>query len=84
MNYQIRHAELSDLPRILEIYAEARQFMRHSGNPNQWGDSRPAESTLLEDIQKRQLYICTEDLHILGVFAYIPGIDPTYLLIEGG
>ncbi len=84
MSYQIRHAELSDLPKILQIYAEARQFMRHSGNPNQWGNDRPQESTLLEDIKQRQLYLCVENREILGVFAYIPGVDPTYLVIEGG
>ena len=84
MSYCIRHATFSDLPRILEIYHHARQYMRQQGNPNQWGDTHPAESILQEDIPKKQLYVCTENQEILCVFAYLPGIDPTYLVIEGG
>ena len=33
---QIRKAEMADLPRMMEIYAQAREYMRRSGNPNQW------------------------------------------------
>lgn len=84
MSYCIRPAYLSDLPRILEIYEQARQFMRETGNPNQWGLTHPAESILLDDISKGQLYVCTEKNEILCVFAYIPGPDPTYQVIEGG
>lgn len=84
MSYQIRPAELSDLPRILEIYEEARQFMKATGNPNQWGDHHPAESILREDIARNQLYICIDQGEIRCVLAYIPGPDPTYTVIEGG
>lgn len=84
MSYQIRPAELADLPRILDIYREARQYMRDTGNPNQWRDSHPAESILREDIPKRQLFVCTENGEILGVFAYLLGIDPTYAVIHEG
>lgn len=84
MNYQIRPATLIDLPRILEIYENARQFMRETGNPNQWGDSHPAERVLRDDIAGNQLYVCVDSDSILGVFAYIPGIDPTYLEIFDG
>lgn len=80
----IRSAEFDDLPRILDIYAEARAFMRRTGNPNQWWDYHPAESILREDIPKKQLYVCEQDGQIGGVFAYIQGTDPTYLEIEGG
>lgn len=84
MNYTIRLATFSDLPRILEIYAEAREFMRQNGNPNQWWDYHPAESILREDIPKQQLFVCEAEGEIGGVFAYIPGTDPTYLRIDGG
>lgn len=83
MSYHIRPAELADLPRILEIYAQARSFMRQTGNPNQWWDYHPAESVLREDIPKGQLYVIEADGIIGGVFAYIQGTDPTYLQIEG-
>lgn len=84
MNYTIRPADRSQLPCILEIYAAARQYMRDHGNPNQWGDAHPANAILLEDMAKRQLFVCMEDTQILGVFAYIPGVDPTYLVMEHG
>lgn len=84
MSYQIRPATISDLPRILPIYQEARQFMRESGNPNQWGSDRPTESTLKEDIAKGQLFLCTDKEETVCVFAYIPGTDPTYLVIDNG
>lgn len=83
-NCTIRPAEYADLPRILEIYEEARAFMRRTGNPTQWGESQPAEEILREDIPKGHLYVCTESNEILGVFAYIRGIDPTYIRIYEG
>ena len=39
----IRHAAESDLPRILEIYDIARQFMRQTGNMTQWVNGYPSE-----------------------------------------
>ena len=32
----IRLATQSDLPRIFEVYAAARQLMAQTGNPKQW------------------------------------------------
>lgn len=84
MSYTIRPAEFADLPRILEIYAEAREFMRQNGNPNQWWDYHPTESILRDDIPKRQLYVCEQDGDIGAVFAYIQGTDPTYIHIVDG
>ena len=80
----IRPATIADLPRILEIYEDARAFMRRTGNPNQWFHTHPADSILRDDISKRQLYVCEQDGTIAAVFAYIPGVDPTYLQIEDG
>ena len=83
MSDKIRKAEFTDLPQILKIYEDAREFMRQTGNPNQWWDYHPAESILREDIPKGQLYVWEEDGKLLASFAYIPGIDPTYLQIDG-
>ena len=38
----VRTATENDLPRILEIYAIARDFMRANGNSSQWGDGYPS------------------------------------------
>lgn len=79
----IRNAILADLPRLSELYAVARAYMKASGNPNQWGDSNPPREVLEADIAKEQLYVVEEDKTIHGAFALIFGADPTYSHIEG-
>ena len=80
----IRKAEFPDLTRILEIYAEARQFMRETGNPNQWGNTNPREATLREDIELGQLFAVERNGEICGVFAFLLGEDETYKVIYDG
>ena len=79
----IRKTEISDLPRLLKIYSRARDFMRESGNPTQWGDSRPAESAVRADIERGESYVIEHDGIIVGVFAFIIGDEPTYQNIDG-
>ncbi len=80
----IRETQLKDLPLIEEVYARAREFMKLSGNPGQWGDKYPQREKLLHDIELGQAYICFEDDDILAVFTFCPGPDATYARIEGG
>ena len=83
MVYQVRNAEMTDLPRIEEIYSNARRFMADHGNPNQWGTSHPPREQLLNDIKMGDLYVITEGVEIHGVFYFFIGEDPTYAAIEG-
>lgn len=81
----IRHTTPEDLPKILEIYAYAREFMRRNGNPNQWGDDRPLLSAIERDIENRNSYLVTDETgEICGIFAFLIGNDPTYEIIEEG
>jgi len=80
----IRHAEDKDLNTIMNIYETARKYMQDNGNPTQWGASHPSRELLECDIKEQNLYICTENEIIHGVFAFIIGEDPTYLKIEKG
>lgn len=80
---QIRKAQPGQLERILAVYDRARQFMRANGNPTQWQGGYPYRDILEEDIAAGQLYVVTEEEEICGVFAFIPGEDPTYGYIEG-
>ena len=58
----IEHAVISDLPRIMEIYACARRFMAENGNPRQWGPTNwPPESLIRSDIEAGNLYVCVKD-----------------------
>lgn len=84
MDYLIRTAQWEDLPRIQEIYANARKFMAETGNPNQWGNITPMTSVLEDDIRKGDLFVMTKDEIIHGVFYFYIGIDPTYGEIEDG
>ena len=80
---QIRHANVQDLDRLMEIYAGARQFMADHGNPSQWWGGYPTRSMLEGDIAARQLYVCEENSRIYAAFVLAMGDDPTYAVIEG-
>ena len=84
MGLTFRLATPADLPRIRSIYAAARQFMGDSGNPNQWSNGYPNDAIIQEDLNQEQLYVCTEDGVVLGVFCYFPGPEPDYLEIHQG
>ena len=79
----IRTAQPSDWQDIMDIYANARRFMREAGNPTQWGTSFPPEELVREDIRLGRNYVCETDGRVQGVFAMIPGEDPTYRFILG-
>jgi len=73
-----------ELGRIEEIYAHAREFMKASGNPDQWGDSYPPSSQIKADISQDNLYTVRDGSSILAVFYFRIGIDETYNYIEDG
>ncbi len=79
----VRHAETSDLEKILLIYEGARETMRLSGNPTQWGTNRPSRERVLRDIDEKISYAIENDGKIVGVFVFFVGNDPTYDQIDG-
>lgn len=81
---EIKKAALEDIPEIVKVYDIARMFMRANGNLSQWGGGYPGEPLLRGDIQAGNLYILCADGAMEGVFAFIPGEDPTYRYIEDG
>lgn len=80
----IRKAETPDLPSVLDIYQNARDYMKANGNPNQWRDTYPTRNIVEEDIDRRRLYVCEEGEKIVGVFCFFVGREPTYDKIEDG
>lgn len=70
------------------IYREARQIQLDSGNLHQWREGYPTEEVVRQDIARGVSYVIEagagDDGTIVGAFAFIPGVDPTYLYIEGG
>lgn len=88
MKMRIRKSTLSDLDRIMAIYAYAREYMAQHGNPNQWGATNwPPESLIRQDIADGNSYVCENDEgKIIGTFFYVYGedIEPTYRQISDG
>ena len=80
----IRTATINDLDEILKIYEHARQFMRETNNPNQWGTTKPTIFQVESDIQKGKSNVCISDENeIVGVFYFNIEEDPTYNIIDG-
>lgn len=81
---EIRKTRPEELPRLLAIFAQARAFMRMRGNPDQWGNSRPTEQTIRDDIAAGCSYVCLNGGEIAATFCYWTGEEPTYRAIWGG
>ena len=84
----IRKSTPADLPRMMEIYARARDFMAAHGNPRQWGVRKwPPEELIRKDIREGNSYVCTDEAgRILGTFYFVqgPDVEPTYKEITEG
>ena len=82
--FTVRPTMLSDVPRLMEIFADARAFMAENDNPSQWGDGYPHEEDILNDIRRGVSYVVVNGDIVVGTFAFILGEDPTYRIIEDG
>lgn len=84
----IRKATEKDFPKMMKIYAFARDFMKKHGNPNQWGPTNwPPEELIHNDIKNGNSYVCINDTgEVIGTFFFIQGkdIEPTYRKIIDG
>jgi hypothetical protein len=79
----VRKAVTTDLPIIENIYNLAREFMRLTGNPNQWGKTYPEKEIIKEDVARNRLYVIEREGKTVGVFMFEIGLEPTYALIDG-
>ena len=81
----IRKATVDDLDRLMEIFEIARNFMKQTGNPNQWINGYPQREYLLDEINQEHCMVCLDaDEKIIATFCFIQGPDKTYSLIEDG
>ena len=78
----IRLASEKDVKSILEIIKDAKAFLKEN-NVNQWQDNYPNEDTIINDINKKQLYVY-EEKEVLAFIAIIEGIEETYNIIYDG
>ena len=83
---EIRKTTLEDLPRLIEIYQAARNFMTKTGNPKQWGKTWPPKELIKQNIIDGNSYVCEHNGIIGGTFFFNMGkdIEPTYKDIKNG
>lgn len=83
-HYEISPVRRSELSQALGIYAQAREFMRNTGNPGQWGTAYPPEALVAQDVDQGLLYALREGPVLHAVFRFEIAPDPTYAVMEGG
>lgn len=81
---EIKLAEHSDLPEILDVINDAKNLLKKSGSL-QWNtpDGYPQKDVFINDINERQLYILWDKEKICGIIVCIKGMDENYNVIEG-
>ena len=80
----IRKTLDTDIPTVMAIYDAARAFMREHGNATQWPVGTPSAEQLKSDIAAGGSYVCEEDGRVVATFAFLPGPDSSYDVIEDG
>lgn len=94
-DFTIRIATIDDLSILLNIYADARKFMKENGNESQWGlpspgkELWPSEQSIIDKINKNLQYVCeieeNGECKITATFAFTNGInEPSYSSIFEG
>ena len=80
---RVKQADPALRDAYVEVYRNARRFMAAHGNLEQWRDKDFGSEVDL-DLRNGTLYEARNDAgELLGVFAFLPGPDPTYAKIEG-
>ncbi len=80
---EVRKTAVENLDEVEKIFIHARKQMAINGNPTQWGNDRPSMELVKKDIAEGNSYVVLNDGRITATFAYIIGIEPTYLDIDG-
>ena len=81
----VRPSLPADVPQIMRVIRAARAYMKATGNPTQWGDSRPSSLAIESDIQRGCSYVITDESGtVRGTFALLLGDEPTYRIIRDG
>lgn len=81
----VRASNIADIDKLMAIYAYARQFMKRTGNPNQWHDDYPSKELICNEIASNHSFVVEDDEgDIVGTFCFIIGEDPTYANIFEG
>ncbi len=80
---EIRKSTLSDLSKLMPIFAEARKTIATLGI-NQWQNGYPTEDIIQNDIEKGESYSVEIAGKVVGTFVMILSGEPTYDKIYEG
>jgi len=81
---EVRKTKIEEIDLVMDIYELAREFMKKTGNANQWINGYPSRRLIEKDIQDGYSYVCIIDGEISGTFFFMQGEEPTYSLIYEG
>ena len=81
---RIRVATKQDLNAVMEIYDNARAYMREQGNPTQWAGGYPSLELVSADIARGCCHVVEDEDGLAGVFYFAVEDDPTYRRIFEG
>lgn len=76
-------AQISHLPYIMKIIAEAQSFLKSMGI-DQWQDNYPDQSVIINDIAANEGYIITHQTRIIAYAMISFGNEPSYETIYEG
>lgn len=79
---RIRRGTPEDLPRLEEIYAAARGYMRSQGNMTQWSDHYPSAASALADMEHGWNFVVENEGHIVATFCLMTDPEPTYAELQ--
>jgi len=81
----IRKAKTEEIDAIMAVFDAAKQFMRKTGNDQQWIDGYPSKEFILDNIRNEGLYVClSDDEQLVGAFYFKVEDDRTYAKIYDG
>ncbi|MDR0558844.1 MAG: GNAT family N-acetyltransferase [Prevotellaceae bacterium] len=82
---EIRKTDAREIAVLMQIFEQARHFMRNSGNPDQWIDGYPSIEIIIKDITDGNSYVCIDGSgEIAGTFSFARGNEPAYSKIYEG
>lgn len=80
----ILNANINNISSILNIFNEAKKYIKSQGFDQWQNDDYPNEAILKRDITKDSGYILCDNDKIIGYMALLLDIEPTYSTISSG
>lgn len=81
-NEMIKLVSKAEIKEVMEIIDDAKALLKPISM--QWQQGYPNEQTLLKDIENNHLFGLYQDNYLVGISAFLIGIDESYLEIYDG